>query len=223
MIEAVIFDMDGLLIDSEVFWEDARSDYARSEGCTWRPEDELGVKGHNSVEWAEAIQRRCKFERSPDEIIQAVTSRMRTLYTGRLPLLPGATEVVRSLAGAFPLAIASSSPSQLIEYVLTQARLFDLFQVVVSADHAGRGKPAPDVFLAAAEGLGRAAQTCAVFEDSSAGITAARAAHMFVIAVPNPHYPPAEKALQSADVVLASLLDFRPEMLQREWGPGLGA
>jgi HAD superfamily hydrolase (TIGR01509 family) len=213
MIRAVIFDMDGLLVDSEVYWEEARHTYCAEHGCSWRPEDELTVKGNNSREWAEAIQRRCGWEREPQAIIDAVTVQMEDLYRRHLPLLPGATEAVRDLAQQYPLAIASSSPPALIEFAMSEAGILDRFGQIVSADQAGRGKPAPDVFLIAAERLGIPPGLCAVFEDSSAGILAARAAKMFVIAVPNPHYPPREDALQAADLVLESLLDFRSEML----------
>jgi beta-phosphoglucomutase-like phosphatase (HAD superfamily) len=96
---------------------------------------------------------------------------------------------------------------------MSEAGIVDRFRELVSGDQANRGKPAPDVFLLAAERLGFPPGTCAVFEDSSAGILAARAANMFVIAVPNPHYPPRNDALEAADLVLGSLIDFRPEML----------
>jgi HAD superfamily hydrolase (TIGR01509 family) len=215
MIRAVIFDMDGLLIDSEVYWEEARRNYCKDEGCVWRPEDELWVKGNNSPEWADAIRRRCGFEREPSQIIDGVIARMRALYDQHLPLLPGATEAVCALAEQYPLAIASSSPPSLIQYAMSEAGVLDRFLAIVSADQAGRGKPAPDVFLMAAERLGFPPEMCAVFEDSSAGILAARAANMFVLAVPNPHYPPHDDALQQADIVLPSLRDFRPEMLRR--------
>jgi HAD superfamily hydrolase (TIGR01509 family) len=213
MIRAVIFDMDGLLVDSEVYWEEARRAYCAEQGCTWRPEDELTVKGNNSREWAEAIQQRCAWKRDPQAIIDAVTVQMEDQYRRHLPLLPGATETVRDLARQYPLAIASSSPPALIEFAMSEAGILDRFGEIVSADHVGRGKPAPDVFLVAAERLGIAPNSCAVFEDSSAGILAARAANMFVIAVPNPHYPPHEEALQAADLALGSLLEFRSEML----------
>ncbi|HEX6507462.1 MAG TPA: HAD family phosphatase [Chloroflexota bacterium] len=212
-IEAIIFDMDGLLVDSEIYWEEARRDYSSDHDCEWTPQDELAVKGNNSAEWAEAIRRRCQLAVPPDVIIDGVVRRMRALYDRRLPLLPGATEIVPQLASGYPLAIASSSPVTLIEYVMTLAGLRDCFTVAVSADEVGRGKPAPDVFLEAARQLGHPPDRCAVFEDSTAGIAAGRAAGMFVIAVPNPHYPPSPEVLQQADIVLGSLTQFRLSML----------
>lgn len=215
MIRAVIFDMDGLLIDSEGFWEEARRTFCRDVGCTWNAADELLVKGHNSVEWAHAIQHRCGLELNEREIIDGVTGLMRNLYGEHLPLLPGAVQAVQSMADLFPVAIASSSPLALIQEAMSDAGIIDRFQVLVSADHVGRGKPAPDVFLKAAILLGVPPSACAVLEDSSAGIQAGRAADMFVIAVPNPLYPPHADALSQADLVLASLLELQPELLQR--------
>jgi HAD superfamily hydrolase (TIGR01509 family) len=212
-VHAIIFDMDGLLLDSEVYWARARTEYCASVGCDWRHEDELSVKGYNSPEWAAAIRSRCGIDAGPADIIHAVEARMRQLYTERLPILPGAESVVKTLARRYPLAIASSSPPSLIEFAMERAGLFSCFKVVVSADTVGKGKPAPDVFLAAADRLGYPPAEIAVFEDSTAGITAARAAGMFVIAVPNPHYPPDPDTLAQADLRLSSLEDFDPGLL----------
>ena len=123
--------------------------------------------------------------------------------------------VVRALAGEYPLGLASSSPPPIIEYALQAAGIRECFSVIVSADEVGKGKPAPDVFLATAARLGVAPNHTAVFEDSSAGIMAARAAGMRVIAVPNPHFPPSPEALDAADVVLSSLPEFHAEVLRR--------
>jgi HAD superfamily hydrolase (TIGR01509 family) len=213
-IHAIIFDMDGLLLDSEVYWARARTDYCASVGCEWREEDELGVKGFNSHEWSEGIRGRCQLDVEPQKIIDAVETRMRDMYLTHLPLLPGAAAAVTGLARRYPLAIASSSPPTLIEFVMRRAGLLSCFRVIASADTVGRGKPAPDVFLVAAERLGVSPEQIAVFEDSTAGIKAARAAGTFVIAVPNPHYPPDPDTLEQADIQLSSLEDFDPSMLE---------
>jgi HAD superfamily hydrolase (TIGR01509 family) len=213
MIEAIIFDLDGLLIDSEQNWERARHDYARSVGCDWTAEDELSAKGLNSAEWAALIRRHCGLRSTEREVISGVTDRMKKLYDQGLPVLPGAVSVVEQLAEHYPLAVASSSPPEIIEHVLKEAGIRHCFSVVVSADEVGRGKPSPDVFLVAAKRLRRDPHRIVVFEDSSAGILAADAAGMHVIAVPNSHYPPSEEALKKADLILESLLNFRPDML----------
>ena len=215
MISAVIFDMDGLLLDSEVYWERARREYCASLSCDWSRDDELSVKGNNSREWAARILDRCGLTLRREQVIVGVSARMEALYRQHLPLLPGATSVVRALAGEYPLGLASSSPPPIIEYALQAAGIRECFSVIVSADEVGKGKPAPDVFLATAARLGVAPNHTAVFEDSSAGIMAARAAGMRVIAVPNPHFPPSPEALDAADVVLSSLPEFHAEVLRR--------
>jgi HAD superfamily hydrolase (TIGR01509 family) len=140
---------------------------------------------------------------------------MRQLYDEHLPVLPGATRVVRELAAAFPLGLASSSPPHLIEFALVRADIRSCFAVVVSADEVGKGKPNPAVFLATARRLGFPPAEIVVFEDSGAGIQAARAAGMRVIAVPNAHYPPQAEVLATADAVLESLQEFEPDMLSK--------
>ncbi len=215
VISAVIFDMDGLLLDSEVYWERARQEFATSTGCVWTDQDELDVKGMNSPEWAALIKRRCGLDTELSQIIVEVTARMQRLYEEHLPLLPGAVEAVRAAATRYPLGLASSSPRGLIELVLTGAGIREDFTAVVSSDEVGKGKPNPAVFLEAACLLGTQPNRVAVFEDSSAGILAAHAAAMRVIVVPNPHYPPSADALALADAVLQSLADFTLDLLKR--------
>lgn len=211
---AVIFDMDGLLLDSEVYWERARSEFCRSRGCDWTAANEDEVKGHNSPEWAAKIKARCGLDAGTDQIIREVSDRMQALYHQGLPLLPGAREVVRELAAQYPLGLASSSPPRIIRYALGEAGILSCFRAVVSADEVGRGKPSPDVFLVTAQRLGCLPAQVAVFEDSSAGIRAARAAGAFVIAVPNPHNPPTDEALKLADIELPSLTRFSPTIFR---------
>lgn len=204
-IDAVIFDMDGLLVDSEVYWEESRREFCQTHGCDWSPDREHRVKGMNSAEWAAAIATCCDPGLSAAAIIAGVTTLMRARYDRHLPLLPGAVETVRTVAGRYPLAVASSSPAELIEWVIHEAGIRRCFRTLISADSIGRGKPAPDVFLAAARALGSEPQRTAVFEDSTAGILAGLAAGMRVIAVPNPHYPPDPDTVARAFVVLPSL------------------
>jgi HAD superfamily hydrolase (TIGR01509 family) len=213
VISAVIFDMDGLLFDSEVYWERARREYSVSQECDWTAADELDVKGMNSREWATLIHDRCELTVDLVEIISGVTARMRSQYENHLPLLPGALQTVKDSAARYPLGLASSSPPDLIEFVLTEAGLRADFSVIVSSDQVGKGKPSPDVFLRTAERLEAEPTRIAVFEDSSSGIRAAHNAGMRVIAVPNPHFPPTAEALTLAERVLPSLTEFSIEML----------
>jgi HAD superfamily hydrolase (TIGR01509 family) len=214
MTRAVIFDMDGLLVDSEVYWEQSRRDFAQSRGCSWSAADELGAKGMNSREWATLIQERCGMDAPVEEIIAGVTGRMRTLYGNRLPLLPGAIDAVKMAGGRFPLGLASSSPPEVIELVLAEMGILQDFSAIVSSDQVGRGKPNPDVFLETARHLGADPRTTVVIEDSSAGIRAAHNAGMRAIAVPNRHYPPSDEALALAYRVLPSLEHLSAEMLE---------
>lgn len=212
-IEAVIFDMDGLLVDSEVYWEESRQEFCETHDCAWTQQNENGVKGMNSPEWAASIAEHCRLGMPHTEIIEGVIRLMRVRYDRHLPLLPGAVEVVCSVAEQRPLAIASSSPPQLIEWVIKEAGIRERFRTLVSADTVGKGKPAPDVFLVAAQTLGVPPERVAVFEDSTAGIRAGLAAGMRVIAVPNSHYPPDPEVLAQAHSVLSSLEHFDPTLL----------
>jgi len=212
-IRGAVFDLDGLLVDSELYWQKARAAFAASMGCSWTDSDEHDAKGLNSAEWAELIRSRCRLDIPVAKVIQGVVDRMRKLYDARLPLLPGAQAAVRALHSALPLAVASSSPPDIIDFVLREAGIRDCFRVVASSDEAGRGKPSPDVFLLAAERLNIVPQDIVVFEDSSAGMRGAKAAGMTVVAVPNQHFPPGKDALDSADLVLASLEGVGPGTL----------
>lgn len=212
-IRAVIFDMDGLLLDSEPYWETARRAFVETLGHSWTEEDELQQKGRNSHEWAKYIHDNYAAGLELSAIVHGVAQRQMDLYRGKLPLLPGAVDIVPELSQVFPLGLASSSPGEVIDFALTLAGLHSYFSIVVSADEVGRGKPNPDVFLEAARRLNVAPTDTAIFEDSSSGITAAAAAGAFVIAVPNAHYPASPDALQRADLVLPALTAFRLDML----------
>jgi HAD superfamily hydrolase (TIGR01509 family) len=215
MIRGVIFDLDGLLVDSEVYWERARRAYCATLGCDWRPEDELTAKGKNSREWAALIQGRCAGAPATEEIIAGVTHQMEALYRERLPLLPGAIGAVELLHDLYPLGLASSSPPQLIRSVLDEAGILEYFSVIVSSDDVGRGKPDPTVFRETGRRLRVDPIEIVVLEDSSSGIQAAKAAGMRVIAVPNAHFPPTRDALRQADTTLDSLTELTPALLDR--------
>jgi HAD superfamily hydrolase (TIGR01509 family) len=211
VIDAVIFDLDGLLLDSEQIWDSVRERLARERGGRWSDRAQGDMMGMSSPEWSRYMHEVVGLAEPPDEINAEVVHRVAESYREVLPLIPGAVEAVERLAARWPLALASSSNRELIELVLDEAELRDCFGITVSSEEVARGKPAPDVFLAAADRLGVAPERCAVVEDSRNGILAGRAAGMRVLAVPNQHFPPGAEALAAADVVLGSIRELTPE------------
>jgi HAD superfamily hydrolase (TIGR01509 family) len=205
LIEAVIFDLDGLLIDSESVWDEARRDYVAEHGGTWREEATREMMGMSSVEWSRYVAERLGVDRPPEVISAEVAGRVAELYRKRLPLMPGALDAIRRLAKRWPLGLATSSNREVIDLVLELAGIAELFRTTVSSEEVGRGKPAPDVYLEAASRLGVEPGACAAIEDSHNGIVSAHAAGMRVIAVPNPRFPPDDDALELAARVLRSL------------------
>ncbi len=212
-IAAVVFDLDGVLLDSEHIWPEVKEDVTREWGGRWLERAQADMMGMSSIEWSRYMHDELGLSQSPEEIDAEVVRRMLAHYEEHLPLIEGAVEAVERLAGGFRLAVASSSNRSLIEVVLREAGIAALFEVVVSSEEVARGKPAPDVFLEAARRLGVPPESCAAVEDSGNGIRAAHAAGMRVIAIPNTHYPPSAAALALAAVVLASLDELRPEIL----------
>jgi len=213
-IEAVVFDLDGVLVDSEHVWDEVREELARERGGRWHERAQADMMGMSSTEWSRYMHDVVGLSASPEEINDEVVRRMQARYADDLPLIDGAVEAVERLAGSFRLALASSSNRPLIDAVLVEAGLERFFEATVSSEEVARGKPAPDVFLEAARRLGVAAERCAAIEDSGNGLRAAHAAGMRVIAIPNRRYPPPAEALSLADVRLDSLDDLSLEVVE---------
>jgi HAD superfamily hydrolase (TIGR01509 family) len=220
MPDAVIFDLDGVLVDSETIWNGAKEALVRSSGGEWRDEAPTVMMGMSSVEWAAYLHDELRVPMDVDAINRAVVAEMESEYRRALPLLPGAGEAVRALGERWPLALASSSNRELIDLVLELSGF--AFAVTVSSEEVAHGKPAPDVYLAAAAGLGVAPERCVAIEDSSNGLRSAAAAGMAVIAVPNPHYAPAPDALALAAARVAGVGEITPELVEQV-GQGTGA
>jgi HAD superfamily hydrolase (TIGR01509 family) len=214
VIEAVVFDLDGVLLDSEQVWDQVREQLARERGGRWSDRAQQDMMGMSSPEWSRYMHETVGLPESPEEINDEVVRRLLDRYRERLPLIPGALEAVRRLAAEWPLGLASSSNRPVIEAFLDAAGVRELFAATVSSEEVGRGKPAPDVFLEAARRLGVAPARAAAIEDSANGLRAAEAAGMLVVAVPNAHYPPPEDALALADLVVRSLDELTPERIR---------
>jgi HAD superfamily hydrolase (TIGR01509 family) len=213
VIEAVVFDMDGVLIDSEPVWERVRRRFVADHGGRWAADAQDRLMGMSTAEWSAYLASDLGVGLTPRQVAEQVVAAMAAEYSEHLPLLPGAIGAVRSLAERWPLAVASSSPRSLIETVLATAGLESAFTALVSSEEVARGKPAPDVYLAAADRLGTAPTSCAAVEDSSNGLRAAVAAGLTVIAIPRPEYPPAADALASARLILPSLTVLTPDTI----------
>jgi len=215
-VDAVVFDLDGVLVDSEPVWEAVRRDFVSEHGGTWRPDSQQRLMGMSTPEWAGYLMTDLGVAgMSAQEVAAGVVERMADRYRMAVPMLPGAAAATRLLAGRWPLGLASSSPRRLIDVVLDRAGLAGLFAAIVSTEELARGKPAPDVYLEVTALLGLDARRCVAIEDSTNGIRAACAAGLGVVAVPRPAYPPDADALACADVVLDSLEALTLEMVEK--------
>jgi HAD superfamily hydrolase (TIGR01509 family) len=214
VIEAVVFDLDGVIVDSEHVWDEARQRLAEERGGRWHDQASRDMMGMSSVEWSRYMHDVIGLAESPEEINAEVVRRLVAVYRDELPLLDGAVEAVEALGRRWPLGLASSSNRELIDLVLRVSGLDQRFAATVSSEEVPRGKPAPDVYLEAARRLGAAAERCAAVEDSENGIRSAKAAGMRVVAIPNPRYPPAEDALAAADIVLPSVAALTPAAVE---------
>jgi len=218
-IEAVVFDLDGVIVDSEHVWDAAREALARERGGRWHESAQQAMMGMSSVEWSRYMHDVIGLKDTPEEISSEVVRRLEATYREELPLIDGATEAVARLAEHWPLGLASSSNREIIDLVLELSGLDRVFRVTVSSEEVPRGKPAPDVYLEAARCLGANPERSAAVEDSRNGILSARAAGMRVVAIPNPRFPPGEEALATADVLIPSINELTPETVERNEHP----
>ena len=213
-VEAVIFDLDGVLLDSEQAWDQARRDLVAETGGTWTDAATRDMMGMSSREWPVYVRDALKVPMTADEINADVVRRMVEGYRTSLPLLSGAREAVERIAARWPIGLASSSNREVIDEVLEAMGVADRFAATVSSEEVDRGKPAPDVYLEAARRLGVEPAKTVAIEDSENGIRSARAAGMRVLVVPNPHFPPAAEALSEA-TPLADLAALTPDAVER--------
>jgi HAD superfamily hydrolase (TIGR01509 family) len=214
VVEAVIFDLDGVLIDSEQVWDEARRQYVLERGGRWHDHAQQEMMGMSSTEWSRYVRDELGVDLTPEQISRDVTQRLALLYRARLPLVAGAREAVDRLASRWHLALASSSNRELIDLVLELSGLAIHFEATVSSEEVSHGKPAPDVYLEAARRLGKGPSGCVAIEDSHNGMLSAVAAGMQVIAVPNVAFPPAAEALVEAARILPSIEELTPQVVE---------
>ncbi|MFI0354568.1 HAD family hydrolase [Actinomadura sp. 9N407] len=218
-VQAVVFDLDGVLIDSEPVWEEVRRAYVADHGGRWLPDTQERLMGMSTVEWATYLATDLVDGPSPEEVAFEVIDRMRRRYAEQVPVLPGAREAVRRIADYFPLGLNSSSPRALIDLILAELGVAALFRATVSTEEVDQGKPAPDGYLAVAGQMEIAPKHCVAIEDSSNGLRSAHAAGMRVIAVPRPSHPPDPDALALASYAADDLDSVDPEVIARTAPP----
>lgn len=204
-VQAVVFDLDGVLVDSEQAWDDARQDFVAQAGGTWTPEATRAMQGMSSKEWPVYLRDELGVDLSADEINAGVVERLTDRYREDLPAIPGARDAVVRLGERWPLGLASSSNREVIDLVLDALGITERFAATISSEEVDRGKPAPDVYLEAARLLGAEPRACVAIEDSENGIRSAHAAGLRVLAIPNPHFAPAPEALALAAECLPDL------------------
>lgn len=213
VVQAVVFDLDGVLVASEELWDEVRRGLAAEAGRPWPADATRAMQGMSTAEWSAYLVDVVGMPGRPQEVATIVIDRMAARYREQLPLLPGAREVVRRLGNRWPLGLASSSPRRLIDAVLESAGLTDQFVVSVSTEEVGAGKPSPEVYLNVVQKLGVTPGRTVAIEDSSSGIRSAKQAGLRLIAIPNAGYPPADDALALADLVVHSLDDIDPQLV----------
>jgi HAD superfamily hydrolase (TIGR01509 family) len=214
-LDAVVYDLDGVLVDSEAVWDEARRAVVGETGGRWREEATREMMGMSAPEWSRYLHDRLGVPLEPAEINDRVVEALLASYRRELPLIPGAVRAVRRLAAHWPLGLASSANRPVIDAVLRAAGLTSSFAATVSSEEVARGKPSPDVYLAAARALGVDPHRAAAVEDSTNGLKSAAAAGMAVIAVPDARFPPSADALQLADLVIDSLNELTVAAVQR--------
>jgi HAD superfamily hydrolase (TIGR01509 family) len=219
--DAVVLDLDGVVVDSEERWDEARRELVAERGGEWKDGATHAMLGMSSPEWSAYVRDELGVNMTPEEISEDVVARLVAGYRRGLPLLPGAVEAVRALGERWPLGLASSSNAPVIALVLEESGLDGVIRAWVSSEEVARGKPAADVYLEAARRLGVDPARCVAVEDSSNGLRAAHAAGMAVVAVPMRAFPPAPDALALAAVRVDGIADVTPEVVERAYEAGV--
>lgn len=212
-IEAVIFDMDGVLVDSEVYWLKSREEFAQSLGKVWTDEDQRLAMGRSTLEWAQVMKERLMLDMSVEAVAADIKQRVIAHYEEKMPTRPGALEAVRLAAQHYRVGLASGSPTEIIQAVLRLTELDQIFEVMLYGDDFENGKPAPDIYIAAMQQLGVTPDVSVGIEDSSNGIRSLKAAGMYIIAAPSPNFPLSDEIRAMAHAHITSMEEFSLELV----------
>ena len=214
-IQAIIFDMDGVLVDSEVYWEQSRFEFAKDRGKSWTDEFQREAMGQSTIGWATVMKNRLDLSETTDSIIAEMKARVIAHYEQQMPARPGALEAVELAAKHYQVGLASGSPTDIIQRVMQLTGLDQVFETIVYGDTVPRGKPAPDIYLEAMKRLGVNPDVTLGIEDSANGIHALKAAGMYSIAAPSPDYPLPSDIVALADAHIREMTEFSPDMVKR--------
>lgn len=214
-IEAVVFDMDGILIDSEVLWRQAREEFAAENGLVWSAEDQETTMGCSTAMWSRIMVERMKLDMSDAQIAAEIKGRMLRKYEQHLPEREGAFAAVLRAASKYKVALASGSPNELADYVMRTTGLDKVFLATLYGDDVVHGKPAPDIYLRVLERIGVAPAKAVGIEDSGNGIRSLRAAGMGIVAAPGPEFPLTEDVLSMAHARIDSMHQFTNELVEQ--------
>ncbi len=214
-IQAVIFDMDGVLVDSEVYWGKSRGEFAQERGKTWTDEFQRLAMGRSTIGWAQVMQEKLLLDEAVEDIIAEMKQRVIAHYEARMPTRPGAVESVKHMKEHFAVGLASGSPTDIIKAVLRITGLDQIFEVIIYGDTIPKGKPAPDIYLAAMKQLGVSPAAAVGIEDSSNGLRSLKAAGMLAVAAPSPDFPLSDEMLSLADAHITTLEDFNIDLIRQ--------
>ena len=218
-IQAVVFDMDGILIDSEVLWRLSREEFAADHGMVWSAEDQESTMGCNTRMWSrimvERLELQTKLGMKDADIAREIKSRLLAKYRAHLPEREGAIEAVRLAATRYKVALASGSPNELAEYVMKTTGLDKLFLATTYGDDVAHGKPAPDIYLDVLQKIGVRPEHAVGVEDSGNGIRSLHAAGMGIIAAPGPEFPLGAEVLALADVRITEMTEFTLNLVEQ--------
>lgn len=215
--DAIIFDMDGLLVDSETVWEVAESDMIRDHGNIYDPAKREEIVGLAVPEFIERLQDFYSFSKNTAELVDELVERMLERIPTEVKPQPGAPELLEYVVQqGFPVAIASASPVPIIDAIVESQGWGDIFGARASTDYVLRGKPAPDVYIYAAGLVGCATPRCLALEDSPNGSRAAVAAGMTCYAVPDPAHSTPEVFADVTPHVFSDLHAVLEQLRQAE-------
>lgn len=214
-VKAVVFDMDGVLTNTEEVWDEVRRGLAREHGLAWPDDATVAMMGMSTPEWAGYLVERVGFPGDAEATAREVIEAMAARYHSHLPINDGAADAVLRVADARPVALVSSSPRLLIDTVVGELGLDGVFDATVSTEEVAAGKPAPDGYLRGCELLGVEPSAAVAVEDSNSGVRSAAGAGLRVVAFPDPSHPLHDEVAALVSAVISGLDELTEDLLAR--------